>query len=91
MNRKIKDIVFIAFDVETTSLYDFSGRIVEIGALKFDLSGRIYGEFSSLINPGIPIPEAVVAIHGISNEMVENERGAKEVLEDFSRFIDSSD
>jgi len=91
MNRKLEDRVFIAFDVETTSLYDFSGRIVEIGALKFDLSGRIYGEYSALINPGIPIPEAVVAIHGISNEMVEKERGAEEVLREFLTFIGESD
>ena len=39
MTRKLEDTVFIAFDVETASLYDFSGRMVEIGAVKFDLSG----------------------------------------------------
>ncbi|MBW2554902.1 MAG: 3'-5' exonuclease, partial [Deltaproteobacteria bacterium] len=91
MSRDLKDILFIVFDVETTSLYDFSGRIVEIGAVKFDLPGRICEEFSALINPQIPIPEAVIKVHGITNEMVKNERGAKEVLEDFLRFIDSSD
>ena len=91
MSRDLKDKLFIVFDVETTSLYDFSGRIVEIGAVKFDLPGRIYEEFSALINPQIPIPEAVIKVHGITNEMVKNERGAKEVLEDFLRFIDSSD
>jgi DNA polymerase III epsilon subunit family exonuclease len=91
MNKKLKDTVFIAFDVETTSLYDFSGRMVEIGAVKFDLPGTVYEEFSSLINPGIPIPEAVVAIHGISNEMVAKEKGAREVLQAFLAFTGTSD
>jgi DNA polymerase III epsilon subunit family exonuclease len=78
------------FDVETTSLYDFSGRIVEIGAVKFDLPGTVYEEFSSLINPGIPIPEKVIEVHGITDEMVKNERSAREVLEEFLRFMGDS-
>lgn len=90
MNRDLKDIPFIVFDVETTSLHDFSGRIVEIGAVKFDLPGTVYEEFSSLINPGIPIPEKVIGIHGITDEMVKNERGAREVLEEFLEFIGNS-
>lgn len=91
MDRTLEDLMFICFDVETTSLYDFSGRMVELGAVKFDLSGRVYEEFSSLINPGIPIPDDVVKIHGISNETVANERMAREVLKEFLTFIGDSD
>jgi len=52
-------------DIETTGL-SVTDRIVEIGVVDDD------GEavFSSLINPEIPIPAEVTAIHGITDQMV---------------------
>ena len=48
---------FIAFDVETTGLNPVTDRIVEIGAVIFQ-NGKVNKTFSSLVNPGISIPDA---------------------------------
>lgn len=53
-------------DTETTGLKPRYSRIVEISIL----SGRGEIVFDSLIDPGVPIPQEVAAIHGISDELV---------------------
>jgi len=52
-------------DTETTGL-DRSDRLVEIGVV--DDAGAVV--FQSLINPDMPIPREVSAIHGITDAMV---------------------
>jgi len=37
-------------------------RITEISACRF-VNGKFLEEFSSLINPGIPIPKNIIALH----------------------------
>ena len=54
-------------DTETTGL-DRSDRLVEIGVV--DDAGAVI--FQSLINPQMPIPRAVTAIHGITDAMVRD-------------------
>lgn len=56
----------IYYDTETTGIRPEKDRIVEIAA--YD---PIHNKtFQQLVNPGIPIPNDVIAIHGITNEMV---------------------
>ena len=55
---------FIAIDVETTGLDHKNDRIIEIGAIKFS-SGKPGAEFSTLINPGVPLPAAITQLTGI--------------------------
>jgi len=62
----------VALDVETTGLNSTRDRIVEIGIIKVKPDGQTK-EWTTLINPGIQIPEEVIRIHGITNEMVKNE------------------
>jgi predicted DnaQ family exonuclease/DinG family helicase len=57
---------FVAVDVETTGLDFSSDRIIEIGAVKFT-AGKVSGEFSSLINPGMPIPATITDLTGITD------------------------
>ncbi|MGH7724875.1 MAG: exonuclease domain-containing protein [Candidatus Eiseniibacteriota bacterium] len=47
---------------------------------------EILGEFSELVNPGVPIPDDVVKIHGISDAIVRNLPGPVPVLERFFGF-----
>lgn len=61
----------IFFDLETTGINIASDRIVEISYLKVDLNGNETSR-TLRINPGIPIPEKVTAIHGISDEDVKD-------------------
>lgn len=77
---------FVAFDTETTGLWAPSHRIVEIGAVKFRLSDDQVETFQQLVNPGRKIPEEVIGIHGITDNMVAEAPAIDNVLEMFIRF-----
>lgn len=77
--------VFVAFDTETTGLSPVSDRLTEIGAVKFDRHG-IMARFSTLIDPGIPIPPEITELTGISNSMTDGKPPAEAAVEDFLRF-----
>jgi CBS domain-containing protein len=68
-NTPLSAVGAIALDTETTGLDTKSARIVEIGAVAF---GGVERHFQSLVNPGVPIPDASAAIHGITTEMVRD-------------------
>lgn len=57
-------------DVETTGFSE-SDRIADVGAARFE-DGMLVAQWSSLVNPGIPIPEQATAVHGITDAMVEH-------------------
>lgn len=80
----------VILDLETTGLSPRWGhRIIEIGAVVVE-AGVVVGEFSSLIDPGIPIPPVTQAIHGITDEMLEGQPRADEVLPRFRDFMGGS-
>src|SRR3990170_1727469 len=47
---------YVALDLETTGLDPEQDRIIEIGAVRFDASGRELEAYQQLINPGREIP-----------------------------------
>ena len=77
---------FIAFDTETTGLDPASGRIVEIGAVKFDRRGVI-ARYNVLINPEMPMPEEAGKVNGITDEMLKDKPLIAAVFPDFFDFI----
>ena len=64
-----KSICF--FDLETTGINITKDRIVEISILKVNPDGSEEKK-TWLVNPEMPIPPQVVAVHGITNEKVAN-------------------
>jgi DNA polymerase-3 subunit epsilon len=62
-------------DVETTGSSPARERVTEIGVVTIESDGddRRVTEWSSLVNPGVPIPSEIQWLTGITNEMV---RGA---------------
>jgi len=69
----------ILLDVETTGLDQRKDEVVELGMIKFDYlpDGRIVSirdVFSSFNEPLEPIPPDVIALTGITNEMVVGHR-----------------
>ena len=78
--------IFAAFDLETTGLDPKNHRIVEIGAIKFDCRG-IIANFSTLINPGIPMPPEAATVNGITDAMLSGKPDIKDVLPDFLSFV----
>lgn len=85
-NQFLRKQVFIAFDTETTGIWAAANRVVEIGAVKFQIGRDDVETFENLINPERPIPEEVTEIHGITNAMVANQETIGPVLDKFIRF-----
>ena len=59
---------YISFDLETTGLDPISDKITEISACRF-VKGEYFEEFTTLINPEIPIPENIIL------PIIRNSRG----------------
>jgi len=80
----------VVVDVETTGLSPRAGhRVIEIGAVALE-EGRIVGEFATLIDAGVPVPYAVQAIHGITDEMLAGQPTPEQALPLFDAFIRES-
>jgi len=78
------------FDLETTGTNVAKDRIVEISILKILPDGSKEHK-TWLVNPEMKIPDEVVAIHGISNEMVADKPTFKELSREIYQFIKDSD
>jgi DNA polymerase-3 subunit epsilon len=66
--RNIWDLDVVVIDTETTGLPENDGRPVEIACVRFS-GGLPVAQWSSLVNPGVPIPAEATAIHKITDEM----------------------
>lgn len=86
-DRKAND--FVVFDIETTGLSPKNDAITEIGAVKI-LDGKVVDTFSQLINPDRPIPENIIELTGITNEMVIGKPKIDQVIDSFMEFIGDS-
>ncbi len=87
--KKLTDISFCALDLETTGINAALHMIVEVGLIRFTLSG---GEetFTSLVNPDVKMPDTAFDIHGISDEMVRHAPRIGDILDEIAEFISGS-
>ena len=75
---------FVVFDLETTGK-ELDDKITEIGAVKL-IDGVATEYFSTLVNPEKHIPQEVVDITGITDDMVKDAPKFSEVCADFYKF-----
>ncbi len=80
---------FTVFDVETTGMSPSRDRIIQIGAVRIDKDGYI-SRFNSFVNPGRKIPDSLVCVHHISDEMVASAPHFSQVGRDFLSFANGS-
>jgi DNA polymerase III subunit epsilon len=78
--------VFVCLDLETTGLDCENDRIIEIAAVIFTFD-KIISTYETLIDPEGPISEASMAIHHITDKMVEGKPKIQEVLPALFNFI----
>ncbi|GAB4338504.1 MAG: hypothetical protein Kow0099_12630 [Candidatus Abyssubacteria bacterium] len=85
-DTSLRELTFVAVDVETTGLDPRSEKVVEIGAFRFDKSGG-RGSYEQLVNPGRPIPKAATSVHRITDRMVAWSPPLSRILFDVVRFF----
>jgi DNA polymerase-3 subunit epsilon len=68
---------FAFVDLETTGVSPSEDRVTEIGIVLVD-GEEVVREWTSLVDPGVPIPPEIQALTGITNDMV---RGAPRFAE----------
>ena len=78
------------FDLETTGISITNDRIVEMAVIKLYPSEKIEKKVW-LINPQIPIPKEVSAIHGITDQMVSEAPSFKQLSKSIYNFIKGCD
>ena len=89
MNITIKKPL-IFFDIEATGLHVIRDRIVQIALLKYHRD-KEPERLSLLINPGIPISEEAMAVHGIFPKDLANKPTFAQVATQIFDFIGDAD
>jgi DNA polymerase III subunit epsilon len=84
-----RDLIF--FDVESTGLNVVRDRIIQIALIKMRKDGKPDEQYSTLVNPGIPIPDESTAIHGITARDVANKPLFKQIAQQIFDFIGDGD
>jgi DNA polymerase-3 subunit epsilon len=83
-----RPVVFL--DLETTGINVSSDRIVEISLLKISPNGKEQW-MTTRVNPEMPIPPKVTAIHGISDSDVANAPVFREIAKNLAAFLEGCD
>lgn len=81
-----KKEIEIVLDIETTGLDYTKERMIEFAAVKL-INGKIKEKFETLIDPKQHIRKASMAVHGITQEMVEGQPTEEEVMPKILEFI----
>ena len=74
----------IAIDVETTGISPEKERIIEIGAFRPE-TGEV---FRTLIQPGRPLPEKIIELTGITDEMLADAPEEAEAIQALMEFME---
>jgi len=77
---------FVVFDTETTGFTPYSDQMIEIGAVKIK-NGEIVDRFDELINPLRKLPQKIVELTNITDEMLEGCDTEENVTKRFKEFI----
>jgi ATP-dependent DNA helicase DinG len=75
----------VALDIETTGLDPEKDAILEIGMVRFS-PRRVEAEWSSLVNPGRPIPPFITQLTGITDQMVREAPSLRSMLGQIKEF-----
>ncbi len=78
---------FVCLDCETTGLDPETDKIIEVAAKAFTFENT-FDSFETLVDPGCPISEASMAIHHITDEMVQGKPKIQEALPLLLKVVD---
>ncbi len=86
----LEDSTYIVFDTETTGVEPDVDKIVQLSALKFEITDKIPKEVDRLdiyLNPEMSMSEKVIKIHGITNEFARRQKTEAEEFERIQAFF----
>lgn len=89
-SMSVNNVIFVAFDTETTGFSAKNDRLVEVGAVRFRGNGEILAITNWLINPGVPVPFYATEVHGITTKMTTNAPVFASVWPMFAAFCKDS-
>lgn len=76
---------YVVLDLETTGLDNVQDKIIEVGAIKVVKSTK--NEFHALIKIDSRVPDNIVKLTGITNEVLKDGQGIESVLKELMIFI----
>ena len=83
------DTTYCVLDLETTGLSFRTEKITEIGVMKVK-GGEVLEEFSCFVNPEKPIPQKVVEVTNITDDMVKDAETIDVVMPKLLDFLGDS-
>ena len=81
----LMDQEYVVFDTETTGFYAGSDQMIEIGAVKIK-NGEITDRFDELINPSRKLPEKIVELTAITDDMLKDCDNEENVTKRFLKW-----
>ena len=87
--QSIEDATFCVLDLETTGFSFRTEKITEIGIMKVK-NGEVIDEFACFVNPEKPIPQRVVEVTNITDDMVKDAETIDKVFPKMMEFIGNS-
>lgn len=86
--QPLSEVTFIVLDLETTGASPQQGcGITEIGAIAVR-GGEVLEEFSTFVNPQMALPDYIINLTGITDEMLVGAPLIDQAFPDFIKFID---
>ena len=80
------DTTYCVLDLETTGLSFRTEKITEVGIMKIK-NGEVLDEFSCFVNPEKPIPQRVVEVTNITDDMVKDAETIDKVFPKILEFV----
>ena len=82
----------IILDIETTGVEALNGdKIIEIGAVVVIDRKVTQEHYHQYIHPQREVPDDAIAIHGITNEFLQDKPIFSEVVQDFMQFVEGAE
>ena len=85
----LDDATYCVLDLETTGISITTEKITEVGIMKVK-NGEVIDEFEIFVNPEKPIPQRVVEVTNITDEMVKDAETIDKVFPKILEFVGDS-
>ena len=85
----LEDATYCVLDLETTGISITTEKITEVGIMKVK-NGEVIDEFEMFVNPEKPIPQRVVEVTNITDEMVKDAETIDKVFPKILEFVGDS-